>query len=122
MANFSIKIDLLKLRSAFLGNITGRTATKRCLCIPLDDCDLFLGEKGLYLDLTAIELKEPKFKDTHCVKVSLAKERYDALSDDEKKALPIVGGMAQLEIKQKEMPITTNCTLDNSMGDDDLPF
>ena len=31
MANFGIRIDLLKLKGAFLRNIKGKTSTKRCL-------------------------------------------------------------------------------------------
>lgn len=52
MSNFSIKIDCLKLNGAFMRNLQGRTNTKRCLIIPVDECDgMFLGEKGCYLNL-----------------------------------------------------------------------
>lgn len=57
MANFSIKTDLLKLKGAFVTNLKGKTATKRCLIIPVDDAGLFIGEKGVYLNLTAIEMQ-----------------------------------------------------------------
>lgn len=36
MANY-IRLDLKKIPGAFTANITGKTATKPCLCIPLDD-------------------------------------------------------------------------------------
>lgn len=123
MANFSIKTDLLKLKGAFVTNLKGKTATKRCLIIPVDDAWLFIGEKGVYLNLTAIEMREPKYQDTHCVKVSLDKERYDAMSEEERNAQPIIGGMRQLERQASEMPVTS--TLDGSQvlgDDDDLPF
>ena len=123
MANFSIKTDLLKLKGAFVTNLKGKTATKRCLIIPVDDAGLFIGEKGVYLNLTAIEMREPKYQDTHCVKVSLEKERYDAMSEEERNAQPIIGGMRQLERQAAEMPVTS--TLDGSQvlgDDDDLPF
>lgn len=123
MANFSIKTDLLKLKAAFMTNLKGKTATKRCLIIPVDDAGLFIGEKGVYLNLTAIEMREPKYQDTHCVKVSLDKERYDAMSEEERNAQPIIGGMRQLERQTAEMPVTS--TLDGSQvlgDDDDLPF
>ena len=45
MSNFGIKIDLLKLKNSFVTNIKGKTATKRCLVIPIDDSGVFLGEK-----------------------------------------------------------------------------
>lgn len=37
MANYKIKIDLLKLNGAFVKDIQGKTTTKRCLCLPIDD-------------------------------------------------------------------------------------
>ena len=123
MANFSIKTDLLKLKGAFVTNLKGKTATKRCLIIPVDDAGLFIGEKGVYLNLTAIEMREPKYQDTHCVKVSLDKERYDAMSEEERNAQPIIGGMRQLERQTAEIVVTS--TLDGSQvlgDDDDLPF
>ena len=35
MSNFGMKIDLLKLKGAFLRNLQGKTSTKRCIIIPL---------------------------------------------------------------------------------------
>lgn len=123
MANFSIKTDLLKLKAAFVTNLKGKTATKRCLIIPVDDAGLFIGEKGVYLNLTAIEMREPKYQDTHCVKVSLDKERYDAMSEEERNAQPIIGGMRQLERQTAEMSVTSMLDGSQVLGDDDdLPF
>lgn len=47
MANYSIKTDLLKLQGAFVTNIKGKTATKKCLCVPIDESGLFLGKQGV---------------------------------------------------------------------------
>lgn len=121
MANYSIKLDLLKLKGACVTNVKGRTTTKRCLVVPIDDSDLFLGEKGCYLDLTAIEIREPKFSETHCVKQSLPKEKFDAMTDEEKKAQPILGGLKQLEPKQPaQMEVKT--TVEVFDDGSDLPF
>lgn len=122
MANFSIKTDLLKLKGAFVTNLKGKTATKRCLIIPVDDAGLFIGEKGVYLNLTAIEMQNPKFSETHCVKVSLDKKRYEAMSEEERKAQPIIGGMKQLERQATEMPVTSQIDGSQAFPDDDLPF
>lgn len=74
MANYSIKADLLKVKGAFVKDLKGRTgAVKRCLIIPIEDSGMFLGEKGCYLNMTAIEMREARYNDTHCVKVSLPK-------------------------------------------------
>lgn len=94
MENYSIKIDLLKLKGAFMRNLKGTNETKRCLILPVDDCDgVFLGEKGCYLNMTAIGLTEPKFKDTHCVKVNIPKEQREAMTEEERNAIPILGGL-----------------------------
>ena len=122
MANFSIKTNLLKLGGAFVTNLKGKTAIKQCLVIPVEDANLFVGKTGVYLNLTAIEMREARYDDTHCVKQSLDKERYDALTEEERKALPIIGGMRQLESKQQSMEVKSTMDASNFAEDDDLPF
>lgn len=124
MANFSIKLDLLKVAGAFLTNFKGRTQTKRCLVIPFDDSGMYLGQKGLYLDLTAIELREPQYQDTHCIKQSLPKEVFEQLTDEQKQQLPILGGLRPIERKQEQMNIgnTYDAATAGENGYDDVPF
>ena len=122
MANYSIKTDLLKLKGAFVTNLKGKTATKRCLIIPVDEANLYVGEKGAYLNMTAIEMREPKYSETHCVKQSLDRERYDAMTDEERNAQPILGGMKQLERKATEMNVTGMVDGASMINNDDLPF
>lgn len=122
MANYSIKTDLLKLNGAFVTNLKGKTATKRCLIIPVDEANLYVGEKGVYLNMTAIEMREPKYSETHCVKQSLDRERYDAMTDEERNAQPILGGMKQLERKATEMNVTGMVDGASMINNDDLPF
>ena len=96
MANkLSISIDLQKMKNAKLLNI-GKDVKKRCICIPIDDNpEIFVGsEKGVYLGLIAIERKEPgQYGDTHLVKGSLPKKVWDTMSDEEKRAQPILGSI-----------------------------
>lgn len=123
MANYSIKADLLKIKGAFVTNLKGKTATKRCLCIPVDDSGLFLGEKGCYLNMTAIEMHNPQYGDTHCLKVSYDKEVYDKMTEDERKAQPIIGGLHTLARKQQatvDLMANANPAVVDSY--DDLPF
>lgn len=124
MANFSIKADLLKIKGAAIINLKGKTATKRCLVIPVDDGGLFVGEKGVYLNMTAVEMREPRYGDTHCVKINLDRDAYNALSEEERRNIPILGGMHELEQKVRTMHVTQ--TIDVSQAadnpDDDLPF
>ena len=124
MANFSIKLDLQKIQGAFVTNLQGKSATKTCICIPIEDAGLFLGKQGCYLDLTAIELREPKYDDTHCVKQQLNKERYQKLTDDERKAMPILGGLHALQSRQQDnncQQVTTT-TMAQPEQEKDLPF
>lgn len=124
MQNFSIKEDLLKLNGAFITNFKGRTTTKRCLVIPVDDSGLYVGEKGVYLNLTAIQMENPKFSETHCLKQSLDKEVYEAMTEEQKQSLPIIGGMKPLE-KKPAPQMNVNSTFDGAQSvenEDDLPF
>ena len=123
MANYSIKVDLQKVQGAFVTNIKGKTATKRCLCIPIDESGLFLGKQGCYLNLTAIEMQNPQYNDTHCLKVSYDKDVYDRMTEEQKAAQPIVGGLHELKRKQQAAVDLSNSTYPNyAATEEDLPF
>ena len=123
MANFRIKIDLLKLRGASVQNVQGKTATKRCLIVPVDECDgVFLGEKGCYLSMAAIEMREPKYNDTHCVKPDIPKEQRETMTDGERNAVPILGGMHAIERQQPQTMQVTSVLDTNAFVDNGLPF
>lgn len=123
MANYSIKTDLLKIKGAFVTDIKGRTATKRCLCIPIVESGLFLGEKGCYLNLTAIAMQNPQYGDTHCLKVSFDREVYERMTDEEKAAQPIVGGLHELRRRQQAaVDLTASDNPFIAMDEEDLPF
>ena len=57
--NESIKINLQKLHNAALLIIPGRTAKKRCICIPVDDEIFKVGEERVKQHLK--ELKSRLF-------------------------------------------------------------
>lgn len=95
MGNISIKLNLAGLTHATRIE-KGQSGDVECIIIPIAKNNLFKGEKGLYLDITAIEIKDrSKFaadqKDTHLLKQSYPKEMYDAMSEEEKRAKPILG-------------------------------
>lgn len=120
--NYGIRIDLLKLNNAFMRNLKGRTAEKRCLIIPVDDNDsIFLGEKGCYLNLTAFEVSNPQYGDTHVIKGDIPKEIRERMTEDQRNALPILGNMRP--IKPQQMSVTGSISMGEE-GDpqDDLPF
>lgn len=119
MSNLSIKINLLKLQNAALVNITGKTGvTKKCIVIPVEDANLFVGEKSVYLDASAFEIREPKYDQTHLIKQSLDKDTYQAMTEDERNNMPILGGIKPFIAKAMEAQ--EDMQVDDETSD--LPF
>jgi hypothetical protein len=120
MSNISGKINLLNLH-AIRKVITGRLGPTECLVIPIAKNNLFVGEKGVYLDLIAFEIDKPKEgqKDTHLVKQSLNKEVRDKMTEEQLKAMPILGNLQVWGEKQESDPISPNVVQDELS---DLPF
>lgn len=115
MSNISTKLNLTAL-------VHGRKEMngQDCLIIPIEKNNLYKGEKGVYLNLTHIEVKNPAAdqKDTHLVKQDLPKEVYNKLSEDQRKAMPILGN----SILWGRQEVVNN-SFDVPEGDDpDLPF
>lgn len=100
--NFKIRVDLLKLKGSFMRNLQGQTTTKRCLIIPVDENEnIFTGEKGCYLNLTAIRMQEEHFSETHCIKGDYPREYREKLTREQLRELPIFGGMKPVQAKPK---------------------
>lgn len=96
--NFSININLSKLPGAKLLNVRqGKDSDpQECIVIPVKDAQLFKGKKGVYMDLIGIELHNPQYKQTHFLKQNLEREIYEKMTDDQRKAMPIIGNMRPL--------------------------
>ena len=122
MSRISGKLNLLQLH-AVRKMITGQLGPVECLVIPIEKNKLFVGKKGIYLDLIAFEIDPAKrnaeSKDTHLVKQSFSKEVREAMSEDELKSMPIIGNF-QVWSGQVESEPTSPTTLQNE--EDDLPF
>jgi len=90
------KINLLQLH-AVRKMINGQLGLVECLVIPIEKNKLFVGDKGVYLDLIAFEVDPAKrkadSKDTHLLKQSFSKEVREAMDEQELKALPIIGNL-----------------------------
>lgn len=105
MSNLAIKINLTRIPGAIYTKLTGRTgAQKNCIIIPVEDAGLFVGEKGVYLDAVALQYKEQKYADSHFVKMSVSKEVFDAMSEEQRNAIPIIGGLKPIE-RQEVQPV-----------------
>lgn len=105
MKGFNLVINLLgvglctpgKVRP-FVTDLTNPATgvTKRCLCLPVEDCDLDMGraDTGLpfaRLHLTCVESVKRGYQSTHFVKQHLRKETFAALSEAERHMQPILG-------------------------------
>lgn len=102
MANFTISADLLKLQGAAIQDLRAADGSvKRCVVIPIWDAGLYEGKKGVYLDMTAIELSSPRYEDTHLVKQSLTYERYKQMTEQERENIPILGGLRSAKSAKK---------------------
>ena len=123
MSSISIKINLRQLEHY----ITTTPKGTEVIVIPIERNSLFKGEKGIYLDLQAYELKEQRedSKDTHIIKQSFNDEKYKAMTDEQKKALPILGnaiywGKVRSEPAPRGQEVKQDTFFDGEP--DDMPF
>lgn len=132
MGNISIKLNLNQLKHVER-EMNGKDGKKiKCLIIPLEENNIFQGEKGNYLNLTAIEIKDrSKFsadqKDTHLIKQDIPKEKYEQMNEEEKKSLPIIGNAilwGRVEPQPQISEALSDSAVDNYQDDDGdgLPF
>jgi hypothetical protein len=95
MGNISIKLNLTQFHSV-IKSLPGKDGKLiDCVVLPIELNHFFKGDKGVYADIIAFELKNKKegIKDTHSLKQSFSKEYLENLSQDEKNALPFLGGL-----------------------------
>lgn len=121
--NYAQKQNLLALPGAFVANIQGKTAKKRCLCIPIEEAHLYEGEKGVYLNVNMWVSNNSKYGDSHYLTMNLPKEVRDAMTEEEKKALPILGNVKVMELPPKQIQEAVEIPAPQSADElDDLPF
>lgn len=110
--NYSIKIDLARLRGARFVTI----AEKKYIAIPTEENKaVHIGGKGVYLNLFARELQSSSYGDSHMVKENFSPEAYNAMSQEEKMRIPILGNLHPF--KGSEL----NAEAVDAHFDDDLP-
>jgi hypothetical protein len=120
MGNITIKINLTQFHSVIKTLPTQSGDLIECVVLPIEKNHFFKGEKGVYCDLIAFELKNKKegIKDTHSIKQSFSKEYLEKLSQDEKNALPFIGGL----IVWDENPAGEKPPVVQTDPNSDLPF
>lgn len=131
MGNISIRLNLRQLKHV-RRTMTGQDGRKLdVIILPIEENQFYVGEKGDYLDITAIEIKNKvgDSKDTHLLKQSFPKEMYDAMSEEQKQSYPILGNAIQWG-RQEPAPVQSEALSESAVdaymdqaGDDDgLPF
>lgn len=120
----TLKLNLTALKH---GLIKGKEADETIICIPIKANQLFLSEKkNVYLDIVGFEFtdkSDKQYKDTHLLKQSFNKEALAAMTDEQKKALPILGNARVSGQAQHSEPEPNSVTGgDVAAGVDDLPF
>jgi hypothetical protein len=131
MSNISIKVNLQQLKHKE-SELTRQDGSKvKVLIIPIEENMLFKGEKGCYLNITAIEIKDrSKFsvdqKDTHLLKQDIPRDKYDLMSDEQKKLLPILGNAVYWGRKEaapiQSESLSNEDLVSLTIDDDGLPF
>jgi len=113
------KINLLNL-FAQKKMMAGKVGEVECLIIPIEKNKLFVGEKGVYLDIVAFEIKEPKEgQSSHLVKQSFSKEDREKMTEEQLKNVPILGNLNVNYKPAEPEPVSSTDTLG---AEDDLPF
>jgi hypothetical protein len=120
MSNISAKLNLLMLKGA-VQKMKAKSGLIDCIVIPIDQNNLFRGEKGIYLDMIAFEIKNKQndSKDTHLIKQSLPKEIREKMTQDELNAMPILGNISVWGEHAESEPVSSPAPIDPG---NDLPF
>lgn len=124
MGRISVKINLAALKNAAIIT-SGKNKDVDCILIPIEQNHLFRSEKGaVYLDVIGFETapEKRKGKDTHMAKQSLDKKVLDAMTEDEKKAMPILGNFIDWDQSIESQSTPTEHVAKEVADLDDLPF
>jgi CRISPR/Cas system CMR subunit Cmr4 (Cas7 group RAMP superfamily) len=119
----TIKLTLTQFKHAVRKMKNAAGIEVDCLIIPIEQNKLYKGEKGVYLDMIAFEVKEKKndSKDTHILKQSFSKDDRAKMTEDQLKELPILGNLRIWEPQEQNTielePVTASPEEPN-----DLPF
>lgn len=134
MGNFQGKLDFLKFKNSCVISVKGKTGEKKGVFVPIEDNNLFVSTdennkaKGAYFNFAVFENKQVgKYGDTHMIKQGIDKDTRSKMSDEEKRAIPILGNMKPMELQNASVPqndIVTTASPDAPQDNDDsdLPF
>lgn len=128
MSNFQGKLDFLKLKNACVISVNGKSGAKKGVFVPIEDNGLFVTTdennkaKGAYFNFAVFENKQVgKYGDTHMIKQSIGKDTRSKMSDEEKRAIPILGNMKPMELQNASQAVEAQVA-PSVQEEDDLPF
>jgi hypothetical protein len=103
-------------------NIKGKNGMVECVVLPIEQNHFVKGEKGVYVNYIGFELttKREGSKDTHLFKQSLPKEIREKMTEEELKAMPILGNHSVWS--ENFTPDSVSSTETLNQETDDLPF
>ena len=129
MGNFQGKLDFLKMKNACVISVKGKTGEKKGVFVPIEDNGLFVTTdennkaKGAYFNFAVFENKYVgKYGDTHMIKQSIDKDTRSKMSDEEKRAIPILGNMKPMELQNASQAVEAPVAPVVHEEEDDLPF
>lgn len=131
-------INLAKLSNVGIMNVKGKTGTKKCVVIPIEDNDIYIkveekvsqqGEKytskKYNLGIQIFEKREPdKYGNTHYAKASASKqwiEKHTQEEVDERNNM-YLGDFKPVEISDGNQAQSIPAQTAEASSDDDLPF
>lgn len=94
MSNYNFKLDLSKFNGFGKITLQGQSGQKkRCVVLPIEDNQIFEGEKGTYIDLVCFETPNSEYG-SHMVTLSKTKEEQEhEKQTGERIRKPIVGNL-----------------------------
>ena len=129
MGNFQGKLDFLKFKNSCVISVKGKTGEKKGVFVPIEDNGLFVTTdennkaKGAYFNFAVFENKQVgKYGDTHMIKQSIGKDARSKMSDEEKRAIPILGNMKPMELQNASQAVETPVAPVSHEEEDSLPF
>ena len=129
MGNFQGKLDFLKFKNSCVISVKGKTGEKKGVFVPIEDNGLFVTTdennkaKGAYFNFAVFENKQVgKYGDTHMIKQSIGKDARSKMSDEEKRAIPILGNMKPMEFNNATHAVEPPVAPVSHEDDDSLPF
>lgn len=93
------KINLAKLNNAVIKEMNGRKGPVKCVIIPVEENNIYLGNNGsAYLSFTCAERPvKSDWGETHTIRPQVAAEKYRSMTKEDRMAIPFIGGLSRLE-------------------------